>query len=853
MQDHGTQIRYNHFYNIGNSLARTWFPCCIFIDDGTSDIDIYGNVFGPGATTTECNKVYRGQLNTFTKNLFIDVPVTFYNAAVQTNLWREDCVTWAENLAMVNTNEHYTSRWPWLLETLDPVNQPERIEHHGNTFSENLVVYVNEKPGPKTVSHGVHWANYSVKPLELNTNVTRGQLEDNKVLFADFDNGDYTLTQKAYDLMKDTGFEEIPFREMGTASVFNNPPCAENAQIYGNLALSRELRASYDYTDGERDPQGASRYRWLVSDTVDGVYSPISGATATSFTVTDEQAGKFLKFEVTPVSADGTSGETVLSPAYSVIMDTSSLSAVIRAIETALQKAVVGDQLGNFAQKDIDSMNEALAIAKGVEADEKATIGDIIAAGNALNAAYDKFKASAVTSQTVTGNTVTVPQGLPEATLTFPAATGIVNVIFEGGVAPKTEIQLTAGGHPYTVTIQSGTVIGTLPIGIPEKPGTTLFGEITDLLSVGNAGDSYNHPIRITLNGNVKQDVLRVANGEAATVSYTMSSDTAAALKTYSYGKYGPEDSQIAVWTTMGGEYVVADLTEPASDATLKEVFVNGKAVSRVKDKMTYTLPAGTTEAPVVTATANDPNATVQIEQAASVKGTAAITVTAQDRKTTHTYTISFTVKTEETYIPAPPPNSNSGTDTGTGGSSSILSGNGGSRFTDIAGHWAKDDIEAMVALGVVSGVTETTFEPDRSVTRAEFATLIAKALKLNGTTSEDFADVLSGEWYYTFVHTAASAGLIAGYDGYFRPDDPITREEMAVVLAKAYALRGGAVLSGGIEKFADRDEIADWAYASVDTVTTAGLISGMTPTTFVASSYTTRAQAVSVLRRLLN
>lgn len=853
LQDHGTQIRYNHFYNIGNSLARTWFPCCIFIDDGTSDIEVYGNVFGPGATTTECNKVYRGQLNTFTKNLFIDVPVTFYNAAVQTNLWREDCVTWADNLAMVNTNEHYTSRWPWLLETLDPVNQPERIEHHGNTFSENLVVYVNEKPGSKTVSHGVHWAGYSVKPLELNTNVTCGQSADNKSLFADFDNGDYTLTQKAYDLMKGTGFEEIPFREMGTASAFNNPPYVENAQIYGNLALSRELRASYDYTDRERDPQGASRYRWLVSDTIDGVYNPIPGATATSFTVTDEQAGKFLKFEVTPVSADGTAGEPVLTPAYSVIMDVSSLSTVIHAIETSLQKAVVGDKLGNFAQKDIDTMKEALAAAKEIEADEKAAIGDIIAAGSALNTAYDKFKASAVNSQTVTENTVTVPQGLPEVTLIFPAASGTVNVTFEGGIAPKTAIQLTTGGHSYTIDIQNGTVIGTLPIGVPEQPGATLFGEITDLLSVGNAGDSYNHPIRIALTGSVKQDILRLANGEAATVSHTMSSDTAAALQAYQYGKYGPDDSHVAIWTTMGGEYVVADLTEPASDATLKEVFVNGKSVSRIKDKMSYTLPAGTTEAPVVTATANDPNATVQIEQATSANGTATITVTAQDQKTTHPYTIAFSVKKEDSYVTAPPINTNgSSSGTGTGGSS-ILSGNGGSRFDDITGHWAKNDIEAMTALGIVSGVTATTFEPDRSVTRAEFATLIVKTLKINGGTAEEFADVLSGEWYYTFVHAAASAGLIVGYDGYFRPDDPITREEMAVILARAYALRGGTLLSGGIEKFTDKDEISNWAYAAVDTVTTAGLISGMTPTTFVAASHTTRAQAVSVLKRLLD
>ena len=49
----------------------------------------------------------------------------------------------------------------------------------------------------------------------------------------------------------------------------------------------------------------------------------------------------------------------------------------------------------------------------------------------------------------------------------------------------------------YTIDIQNGTVIGTLPIGVPEQPGATLFGEITDLLSVGNAGDSYN-PVSYT-------------------------------------------------------------------------------------------------------------------------------------------------------------------------------------------------------------------------------------------------------------------------------------------------------------------------------------------------------------------
>ena len=74
----------------------------------------------------------------------------------------------------------------------------------------------------------------------------------------------------------------------------------------------------------------------------------------------------------------------------------------------------------------------------------------------------------------------------------------------------------------------------------------------------------------------------------------------------------------------------------------------------------------------------------------------------------------------------------------------------------------------------------------------------------------------------------------------------------MAVIIAKAYQFRGGAVVKGGLDKFADKNEISDWAQDSVDLVTSAGLVSGMTPTTFVAKANATRAQAASLLRRLL-
>ncbi|MDY4976758.1 MAG: S-layer homology domain-containing protein, partial [Clostridia bacterium] len=114
-------------------------------------------------------------------------------------------------------------------------------------------------------------------------------------------------------------------------------------------------------------------------------------------------------------------------------------------------------------------------------------------------------------------------------------------------------------------------------------------------------------------------------------------------------------------------------------------------------------------------------------------------------------------------------------------------------RFQDIAGHWAENDINEMANQGIVSGVTDTTFEPDREITRAEFAALIARALKISYENEESvFRDVAAPSWYAKEVNAAAAAGLISGYDGFFRPEDSITREEMAVIIVKAYQLRGG-------------------------------------------------------------
>jgi len=214
---------------------------------------------------------------------------------------------------------------------------------------------------------------------------------------------------------------------------------------------------------------------------------------------------------------------------------------------------------------------------------------------------------------------------------------------------------------------------------------------------------------------------------------------------------------------------------------------------------------------------------------------------------------------------PSGNPGSGGGTSTG---SSSISVGNGSSsngqqnsskpaqtsKFTDIIGHWAEKDINEMATKGIVSGVTETTFEPDRSITRAEFAALAARALKLSVANTESvFNDVSNDAWYAKEVGAAAAAGLIVGYDGNFRPNDTITREEMAVVIMKAYQFLGKAPLKGKISQFADKDTISAWAVDYVDGAVSSGLISGMTTDTFAPSDNATRAQVASIIKRLLD
>lgn len=178
--------------------------------------------------------------------------------------------------------------------------------------------------------------------------------------------------------------------------------------------------------------------------------------------------------------------------------------------------------------------------------------------------------------------------------------------------------------------------------------------------------------------------------------------------------------------------------------------------------------------------------------------------------------------------------------------------------FGDIYGFaWAKGPIEAMAAKGIIVGMSGVTFQPSGNVTRAQFAALLVRALKLkNSSAVSSFHDVKPNDWFYTEVSSAVHAGLIEGRGGgTFDPDAYISRQEMSVMIGRVLVHQLGknaAVSHKYTERFHDAAEISEYAREFVSLSVKYQLLQGVNEMTFAPLSLSTRAEAAVILSRLL-
>jgi hypothetical protein len=175
--------------------------------------------------------------------------------------------------------------------------------------------------------------------------------------------------------------------------------------------------------------------------------------------------------------------------------------------------------------------------------------------------------------------------------------------------------------------------------------------------------------------------------------------------------------------------------------------------------------------------------------------------------------------------------------------------------FTDDDGHWAKSDIAFAAARGLFSGVCGGAFDPNGTVNRAMFVTVLWRmAGSPSVSTDKKFKDVPDNSWYAKSVAWAVENNIVSGYgNGSFGPLDPITREQMCMIIM-AFVRWSGLDLKAvaAKEAFSDGDSISSWARGSVETCQTAGLIKGRDNHCFDPAGFATRAESSTIIRRMI-
>ncbi|WP_411350116.1 S-layer homology domain-containing protein [Paenibacillus sp. WLX2291] len=197
--------------------------------------------------------------------------------------------------------------------------------------------------------------------------------------------------------------------------------------------------------------------------------------------------------------------------------------------------------------------------------------------------------------------------------------------------------------------------------------------------------------------------------------------------------------------------------------------------------------------------------------------------------------------------------------------------------WNDMNSHWAASSVQQLADRMIINGTAKQTFSPSAAITRAQMAALLTRALGLSKTATgieigtentvndgaggdTDFSDVASSAWYADSIHTAAIAGLLQGdTSGKFRPNDTITRQEMAVMLDRViqqnHLLSATAAESASnpMNRFPDLGQSATWARQAIVNLDASGLLQGNESGLFKPQNSLTRAESASIITRLLD
>ena len=160
--------------------------------------------------------------------------------------------------------------------------------------------------------------------------------------------------------------------------------------------------------------------------------------------------------------------------------------------------------------------------------------------------------------------------------------------------------------------------------------------------------------------------------------------------------------------------------------------------------------------------------------------------------------------------------------------------------------HWASESLNRWQGYDVIHGYEDGTLRPDQSITRAEMAMLLSNLLKFSESEIDlSFSDVQTGIWYEEALKKSYELGLITGYpDGTFRANEAVTREQAVTLLHRALGFGSPSKEPG----FSDWDKVSDYAKPAVALFNEMGYISGYPDNSFAPSKAMTRGEIIKII-----
>ncbi len=177
-------------------------------------------------------------------------------------------------------------------------------------------------------------------------------------------------------------------------------------------------------------------------------------------------------------------------------------------------------------------------------------------------------------------------------------------------------------------------------------------------------------------------------------------------------------------------------------------------------------------------------------------------------------------------------------------------------KFTDIKTHWAKESIDYVVGRGLLSGTSEATFAPNTAMTRGMLVTALGKlaGMDVKAYTTNSFSDVKADSAFRPYIEWAYKKGVVQGIgNGQFAPDRAITREEIAVIFVNFAKATGYTLpVTRNAATFADASSIGSAYKTAVMAMQQAGIMMGEQNNKFNPKASATRAEVSAMLHRYI-